>query len=187
MKKTDLPFSPWSVADLDKQVPLVREQMPPQRLGEYDPGSQVIRLNRSGAPTQYTLEHERSHSVFGPDQYFGDSLSDTGSRFAGATDTQYITRPQEIDVRLANIKRHYAYNTGRIVDTPEEAERALRWWGRHSDKFEKTVPEAERPPFSPKAEAGSYLLLPEEQKQKVLRRMPELVDTNLIERLGQYG
>jgi hypothetical protein len=187
MQQTELPFKPWDVADLDKQVPTVMRDLPPRTRGQYDPGDRTIALNGNRLPTQYVLEHERSHSVFGPDQYVEPGVQDEGSRFANSRATEYLTQPQEMDVRLANIKRHYAYNTGRIVNTPEEAERALKWWGRNSDDFDNEAPETERPPNHPKTEAGTYLLLPDELKQKVLRRMPELVNSDLIERLGAYG
>jgi hypothetical protein len=187
MQKTDAPFQPWDVKDLDRKIPMEFTEMPAGSNGRYMPDRKVVQVNRDEPPSQYTLEHERSHSVFGPDQYQSPGISDTGTRFLGKRNTAYITQPGEIDVRLANIKRHYAYNTGKIVTTPQEAEEALKWWGRNSDDFEKEVPEAERPAYLPKKEAGTYLLLPDEQKMKVLRRMPELVNSNLIERLGQYG
>jgi hypothetical protein len=187
MQQTELPFKPWDVSDLDAQVPVERVSMPYSRQGEYDPGRRKIVLNSDKPPSQYTLEHERSHSVFGPSDWQTPGVSADETRFADSGSTNYITSPSEIDVRLANIKRHYAYNTGRIVNTPEEAERAIKWWGRNSDDFQDEVPAMERPGWKPKTEAGTYLLLPEEQKQKVLRRMPELVNSDLIERLGEYG
>jgi hypothetical protein len=181
----ELPFRNWDTRMLDEQVPVVMAPLDPKINGLYSAKTRRIFFNNDEIPTQNSIEHERSHSVFGPDQGKGIPLEDEGSKYTGARNTRYISQPQEIDVRLANIKRHYAYNTGKIVTTPEEALEAIKWWGRNSDDFEQQAPEREQPAFRPQAEAGTYLLLPEEERNKVLRRMPKVV--NLIERLGQYG
>jgi len=193
MQQVDAPFYPWDPRQLDREFPVITERQPVQYqngsttppLGMYHSSTGVISL-RPGIDKyrQNTIEHERSHAVFGT-HGTGQGMSDQETRFLGSKPTNYITSPDEVDVRLANIKRQYAYNTGRLVDSPEEAERALKWWGRNSDDHQLEAPLPEQTPYAPKSEAGTYLLLPEEQKQKVLRRMPELV--NLIERLGQYG
>ena len=187
MQQTDFPFKPWDPRMLDAQVPVVMAPLDSDINGMYTPALRRITFNNDQIPTQNSLEHERSHSVFGPDQISGPPLDDEGSKYASQRATSYLTRPTEIDVRLANIKRHYAYNTGKIVTTPEEAVEAIKWWGRNSDDFMQQAPEREIPAYKPRQEAGTYLLLPEEEKQKVFRRMPELVNSDLIERLGQYG
>lgn len=195
MEQVDAPFLPWDTRGVDRPIPAVSMDLPVQAwtgatkpsLGQYDERTGRVLLNSTLSKyKQNTLEHERSHGVFGVNGT-GQGISSEQTRFLGSAPTNYITAPDEIDVRLANIKRQYAYNTGRIVDTPEEAERAIKWWGRNSDDYQLEAPEAEQHPYQPKSEAGTYLLLPEEQKQKVLRRMPELVNSDLIERLGQYG
>lgn len=195
MEQVDAPFLPWDTRGLDRPIPVVLEESPTQTwtgskkppLGVYDQRAGRVILNPAiDKYKQNTLEHERSHGVFGV-HGTGQGISREETRFLDSAPTNYITSPDEIDVRLANIKRQYAYNTGRIVDSPEEAERALKWWGRNSDDYQLEAPKAEQHPYQPKSEAGTYLLLPEEQRQKVLRRMPELVNSDLIERLGQYG
>ena len=40
----------------------------------------------------------------------------------------YLNRPSEADVRLAEIKREYAYATGILVRTPEQADAAMNWY-----------------------------------------------------------
>jgi hypothetical protein len=187
MQQTDDPFRKWDTRNLDVQVPVVMAPLDPRVNGQYSPKTRRITLNSDSVPTQNSIEHERSHAAFGPDQLPEQALAQEESKYAGQRNTKYISSPQEIDVRLANIKRHYAYNTGKIVTTPEEALEAIKWWGRNSDDFNDQAPEREQPAFRPQAEAGTYLLLPEEERNKVLRRMPELVNSDLIERLGQYG
>jgi hypothetical protein len=41
---------------------------------------------------------------------------------------EYASTPVEMDPRLAEIKRSYAASTDRLVNSPEEAERAWKWW-----------------------------------------------------------
>ena len=42
--------------------------------------------------------------------------------------------PIEMDPRIAEIKRSYAASTGRLVNSPEEAERAWKWWQKKTQK-----------------------------------------------------
>jgi hypothetical protein len=46
----------------------------------------------------------------------------------------YASTPTEMDPRLAEIKRSYAASTGRLVNSPEEAERAWKWWQKKIKK-----------------------------------------------------
>ena len=57
---------------------------------------------------------------------------------------KYRTMPVEADTVLADIKRAYAEQTGRLVNTPEEAERALLWFAKlgpsEADQIFTTLP-----------------------------------------------
>ena len=87
--------------------------------------------------------------------------------------------PTEIDVRLAEVKRRYAQHTGIIVDTPEKAEQAIKW-------FDTT--RGERKYEMGEHDSGNHELwnmLTPDQKDEILHRMPELVmDINVLEGLS---
>jgi hypothetical protein len=92
----------------------------------------------------------------------------------------YLTDPTEVDVRLAEIKRHYAHHTGRLVDSPEEAQKAWDWWRSYSRNFDPGVNESlERPGENPSLEREDFEFydnaLSPQMKQQMLHRMPELV------------
>lgn len=97
-----------------------------------------------------------------------------------AADVRYRTRPIETDAALAEVKRAYAAQTGRLVNTPEEAEKALRWFRDYNQSgiFDpQTLPfEVNTSPIT-----ADYYLNPEQYspdgalpKQAYLQRMTEL-------------
>jgi hypothetical protein len=114
----------------------------------------------------------------------------------------YLSEPTEIDVRLAEIKRRYAHHTGTLVETPAQAQKAWDWWRenrallgqnrrdenaymRDQSQLNQISPE-QRPEFVP-ADYPTfnswdfdtyYDRLPDDQKQKLFHRMPEVVQGN---------
>jgi len=190
-------FPDYSTGNLNARIRVQVEDLPPGKRGYFDPYQPMVHLDDRylAEPTsrQNVLEHERSHGVFGAGNwgkaYAKEEPVATGkySKSQGMPQsfTDYITTPPEVDVRLAAIKRMYAYNTGRIVDSPEEAERAIKWYGQNYDQLPKDTPDSPggRKPY----DAGEYLTLPDEMRARVLQRMTEVVRNpidDLIERLG---
>lgn len=86
--------------------------------------------------------------------------------------SDYFSNPIEIDVRLAEIKRRYAYHTGVEVQTPEQAADALEWFN------------ATREDRGRGDSMGHNFLdsLSPEQKQEIFHRMPELVFDGSLQR-----
>lgn len=116
---------------------------------------------------------------FSPDRkYEGDQEWHNPSAYYQRKDLKYAMDPVEIDVRLAEVKRRYAQHTGIIVDTPEKAEQAIKW-------FEQT--RGERKYKMGEHDSGNHELwsmLTPDQRDEILYRMPELVmDTNVLEGL----
>ena len=151
---------------------------------------------------QNSLEHELTHGSIlgGPDgrtpgiggeirkntgpfspsrEYKGENKDHNPSMYYGKKDLGYAMSPAEIDVRLAEVKRRYAKHTGIIVDTPEKAEQAIKW-------FDTT--RGERKYEMGEHDSGNHELwnmLTPDQKDEILHRMPELVmDINVLEGLS---
>lgn len=150
---------------------------------------------------QNSLEHELTHGSIlgGPDfrtpgigteakknagpfsplrEYEGDNESHNPSMYYQPKDLRYAMNPAEIDVRLAEIKRRYAYHTGIIVDTPEKAEQAIKWFNstRGKRRYEMGEPDS--------GYHELWNMLTPDQKDEIYYRMPELVmDTKVLEGL----
>lgn len=174
----EFPF--WEEASLDREFPVVIRDLPAGIRGSYDTEQQKVNMPAAALADpfnrQQTLEHERSHGVFGGDfkhPKYKDSL--TPSR-EGASATAkwkaYTVRPEELDVRLAMIKRIYAYNTGRLVETPEEAERAVQWYIQN---FRDLPPDHPDSPNGDSKDAKTIMGLPDRKRAKAFRRMTEVV------------
>ena len=147
---------------------------------------------RGQKANQNTLEHELTHSAFGqsPRSLAGKPTSDKDLVAMGGGDyNKYLLNPVEVDVRLAEIKRRYANETGRIVDTPQKARAAWDWFHSPNASVKKykntsgqTYPTSpgqpatwydDRPTY--RDNEGSYDRLPEETKKEFQLRMMELV------------
>lgn len=169
---------PFDPNRMDEEIPVTIERMQPLMDGGWYPSSRRIamseRLMAEPAGRQEALEHERTHALL---HQAADAPIDQTTRYsANATSpdwASYIKRPSEMDVRLAAIKRRYAYHTGKIVDTPDEARKALKWYGRNHDSMD---PKSEDFDANAKRAAGEYLLLPKDKRDRVLKRMTEVVN-----------
>jgi hypothetical protein len=155
--------------------------------GSYDPATGKVRMTpgyktdvyadgKSGR--QAVLEHERSHGALGVNSK-DDPIAEAGGAFSSPGFGNYVLTPDEMTVRLAQIKRRYAHETGEIVDTPEKAQRALYWYFDHAPQEPKGAD------YDPSGYGTviEYLHNPAVRK-KAAEMMPKVVDT-LIERLGQ--
>lgn len=159
--------------------------------GEYDFDGSVS-INTNSPHRQSTLEHELGHASYSGtprlrrgieqgmrERRWGDSWADT-------TFQHYWSDPGEVDVRLAEIKRRYAQHTGKLVTTPEDAREAWDWWRKHEGKFRPEYnatlkapierPE-DTPTLTPRAFEFYDTRLPDDVKEQLMHRMPELVRT----------
>lgn len=118
--------------------------------------------------------------------------------YGNAQHTEYLLNPAEVDVRLAEIKRIYAQQTGKLVETPQQAHEAMNWYRENMDNTGGSAVRvgvgssgrSVTPPrnvsqelrdggnFEPTISREAFKLydtLPDEQRQQLLHRMPELV------------
>lgn len=187
----------WKPEDVNKRAPVTTSDTDPYYKeagndGWHDPNSGSIWL-RDGAPNKASvLGHELGHHVYARDAdtvvrqqaAAEDGVSGWHMPHGGDKKSdyyRYTLEPAEVDVRLAEIKRHYAHHTGRLVDSPEEAQKAWDWWSSYRRNFTPGVNEhIERPEDAPTLDMRTfdrYDTLPPQMKQQMLHRMPELVQS----------
>lgn len=180
----------WEKKGLDEKFPVSRErdQRIPNANGTFDWSDRRIRLSPGVQNHQAVLEHEGSHGLFMPGNSGAKQRAAAADRDRwdvphGDKHTAYLMDPAEVDVRLAEIKRRYAHHTGRLVDSPEEAQKAFDWWKTYNLNFSPEINEGrekpiERPsdgPTTSRRATDTYDQLPEPMKQQLLHRMPEVV------------
>ena len=161
----------------------------------------VISVSPDAPSRQATKEHELTHAVSLSHGELPTYRKQSESALAGSEEQApgtyidrnewragYLTRPIESDARLAEVKRRYAYYTGNLVTTPQEAVAAWEWYKQHEGLFdadENAAAAAEKQPtVTPQVDAPTlkpmdtefYDSLPDSEKQKLFHRMPELVN-----------
>lgn len=167
---------------MPKDVSIFERQTSGQTKGR---GFPVDLFSYPSSPTsRATLEHELTHNVF-------PGATDSSRRDGWLKDyvdtfRDYLLSPSEIDVRLAEIKRRFAFATGELVDTPEKAKKAIEWWKARNNQYRV---DAFLDKGTNAASIGSdwedvYERLPERFKQELYKRMPELVQ-NEGKRMGK--
>jgi hypothetical protein len=181
----------WTPQDVTQRRPAAVKTKPAQEMGRakglWLADESEVWLREEDAD-QATLEHELSHNAYSRD---GSTVTRQSRPINWAhqnwdvpegEDRQfeaYTLDPPEVDVRLAEIKRHYAHHTGRIVDSPEEAQRAWDWYRQWQRNFKPGIkPKIERPGDNPTMHESQFELydsLPEAMRKQMLHRMPELV------------
>lgn len=148
--------------------------------------------DRDMASAFLTAGPARNPEQFGPDY-------EKQQREQYSNQINYLSEPAEVDVRLAEIKRRYAHHTGNLVETPAQAQNAWDWWRQNralmgmnrvdedaynqdETQLKQIAPEnipAYTPSDLPTLNTGQfedyYDRLPDDQKQKLFHRMPELV------------
>lgn len=166
---------PWNPADLDAPSPVIVKELD-RGLGYHNSRTDELALSNQFLTDpfqrQTVLEHERSHRLYGEPPDDSSVLPGPARWLNSDTGARYVTKPSESEVRLADMKRKYAFFTGQLVDSPEEAERAIKWYGRNFESMPDAGPDAAR---SGKRIAGEYLSLPDEERQKLFLRMMEVV------------
>ena len=138
-EEAGFPFKDWNPSSVKR--PIQSSFGGTDYLGEYKSGSAyqppaIILADDpqiSHGGMQFRLDHELDHAVTvedmnsrtNPELYAplkgGEPIEGVHSR-----DSAYWRRPNEIDARLGTIKRAYAFNTGKLPETPEDSEKALQ-------------------------------------------------------------
>lgn len=106
-----------------------------------------------------------------------------------ADNERYAMQRAELDPRIAEVRRRYAFHTGRDVTTPQQAADAWEWYKANRGRFEDLAASTERPSMVP-SQFDIYDSLPPESKQIMFRRMtqvPALLAPIGIGAAGQQG
>lgn len=167
--------------------------------GLYWPSNGAVWLRDGIQNRQSVLEHELSHGAFLRDESTADAMERAAKNNPswvvphGGNESSdrasYLLDPAETDVRLAEIKRHYAHHTGKLVTNPDEAKEAWSWWRSYNRNFRpdskplqpgrRAQPTPiERPEDTPTlfpSQFEFYDNLPDTMKKQMFHRMPELV------------
>jgi hypothetical protein len=194
----------WEPADVTQRTPASitisapsQDQAGPEGRWDSYPGSVWLKKG-SAWPQQPVLEHELGHNAYVRDTATLRSQEDATEKGAagwnvphGGTDRadfyRYALDPAEVDVRLAEIKRRYAFATGRLVDSPEEAQKAWDWWRSNYYESPPDKNDPERPTMTP-GQFRIYDNLPGPMQRQMFHRMPELVRSeDRIRRLRPSG
>jgi hypothetical protein len=82
----------------------------------------------------------------------------------------YVLEPVEADARLAEVRRRFAWHTGRDVKTPEDAQEALSWFMRNGAELM-----ADQPTTYDQFANNIYKHSGDEYRKKLLQRMPQVL------------
>jgi hypothetical protein len=193
----DYPFLDWNAKALSRPIPSAFGDS--SHLAHYSHGTKyqqpsiTIRdnLDISNGGSQFILDHELGHGVYVENNGDFEAPRNAvpmpeGTLPSGVNrkNASYYRKPSEIDTRLGTIKRAYAFNTGKLPETPEDSEKALQWY---IDNWEAPAG-TDDAPEQMRDSARVYMGMPSDQKKQVLRRMLEVVSdpraNSLIARLG---
>jgi len=101
----------------------------------FDGGNIVIKPPVRGFLSRKIAEHELAHQL--QKQRSIESVTNPNRVGRSWTPAKWALRPEELDAYAASpIKRLYAQMTGKLVDSPEEAEKALNWMKQLRDDIE---------------------------------------------------
>lgn len=98
------------------------------------PGRMLDNLLDQMHPTVVAMPDLHPNEALPMDVLSDMDSQDNADEWARAADLYYRSKPVEADQMLADIKRDYFANTGRLVDTPEEAEKALERFVLFNDR-----------------------------------------------------
>ena len=175
----------WNPDDLRRKMPVTfADTGKPSDLGTYDPNNgkillqprfQTEEMDRKGRfGRQMLVEHERSHGALGVPRQ-DEPLAKGAGAFDRPEFGDYVMRPSEMRVRLAQIKRRYAHATGKIVDSPEEANKALLWYMDNAPN-EPSGPDKDD---TGQGAAVEYLYNPD-VRRKAMEMMPKVVNADML-------
>lgn len=88
-------------------------------------------------------------------------------------DERYLMQRAELDPRLAEVRRRYAFYTGRDVVTPEDAANAWEWWRTNREWLEDLSTPTDTPSMI-RSQFDTYDALPESSKSIMFRRMTQV-------------
>lgn len=202
----DAMWPKWKPEDVTSRTATVEmsDRLPSRNTGEWSTDGAVYLAKGGDKELQSTLEHELSHNAYVRDRptFRGQSSAASAGGSAWSVPERhgfehdpgfasYLMSPAETDVRLAEVKRHYAHHTGRLVDSPAEAQKAWDWYRSYNRNFQPGVnPEIERPGEEPTMTTRQfefYDSLPDDAKKQMLHRMPELVKGGVLSGLRGVG
>jgi hypothetical protein len=164
--------------------------------GTWSANTGRVWVDQDAPNSQALVEHELSHHAFSQNADVRQQQTESANRPASSWNTpglagdsarkKYLFDPAEVDVRLAEVKRRYAHHTGQLVETPQQAQDAWNWWQRnqsdltqpHGDAEGNDQPAMNSPEDAPTGEFFDfeyYNNLPDDQRQQLFHRMPELV------------
>jgi hypothetical protein len=90
-----------------------------------------------------------------------------------ANTEQYAMKRVELDPRIAEVRRRYAFHTGKDVVAPEDAAEAWDWYRSRRGQFENLSSPHERPSMT-EQQFDIYDSLPPESKQIMFKRMTQV-------------
>ena len=86
---------------------------------------------------------------------------------------KYVMQRAELDPRIAEVRRRYAFYTGRDVVTPEDAADAWEWWRSNRDWLEDLSTPTDTPSMMA-SQFDTYDALPDSSKSIMFRRMTQV-------------
>lgn len=104
----------------------------------------------------------------------GPDALDAERRLRPLVDAEnYVMQRAELDPRIAEVRRRYAFYTGQDVVTPEDAARAWDWWRANREWLEDLSTPTDTPSMT-RSQFDTYNSLPEESKSIMFRRMTQV-------------
>ena len=86
---------------------------------------------------------------------------------------KYSLEPSEVDARIVDIKRRFAFYTGKLVTNAEEAKEAWDWWEKFDDVLD--IYNSTESPIIDFEDIKTYNSLDKEHKDQIFNRKSELV------------
>jgi hypothetical protein len=100
---------------------------------------------------------------------------DRDTRFS-ENKARYSLEAAEVDARIADVKRRYAFYTGKLVTNPEEAKKAWEWWKENQKTLDPQ--QHTESPIIDHHDIKIYDSLDKKYRDQIFNRMPELVKTD---------
>lgn len=90
-----------------------------------------------------------------------------------ADEEAYVMQRAELDPRIAEVRRRYAFYNGRDVVTPDDAEAAWEWWRANREWLEDISTPTETPSMT-YSHFNTYDALPDSSKSVLFKRMTQV-------------
>lgn len=129
------------------------------------------RFDRSPEGSATLAMHPRLAAQYqgdGPDAHFAEQ-----KLRPLVANERYLMQRAELDPRIAEVRRRYAFYTGRDVVTPEDAADAWEWWRTNREWLEDLSTPTDTPSMA-RSHFDTYDALPDESKSILFRRMTQV-------------